>query len=66
MAAERAALRADLEGLLRERGTLDSLKRVVAAAVKTQQHGAAAGSSRDAAAGARLQPDQRSPLRRRP
>ena len=65
VAAERAALRADLERLLRERGTLDSLKRVVAAAVKTQQHGAAAGSSRDAA-GVRLQPDQRSPLRRRP
>jgi hypothetical protein len=37
VAAERAALRADLERLLRERCTLDSLKRVVAAAVKTQQ-----------------------------
>lgn len=37
VAAERAALRADLEKLLRERGTLDSLKRVVSAAVKAQQ-----------------------------
>jgi hypothetical protein len=36
VAAERAALRSDLEKLLRERGTLDSLKRVVAAAMKTQ------------------------------
>jgi hypothetical protein len=36
VAAERAALRFDLEKLLRERGTLDSLKRVVAAAIKTQ------------------------------
>lgn len=42
--AERAALRADLERLLRERGTLDSLKRVVAAAVKTQQVGKAVSS----------------------
>jgi hypothetical protein len=36
VAAERAALRSDLDKLLRERGTLDSLKRVVAAAMKTQ------------------------------
>jgi hypothetical protein len=44
VAAERAALRADLERLLRERGTLDSLKRVVVAAVKTQQVGKAVSS----------------------
>jgi hypothetical protein len=37
VAAERAALRRDLEQLLKERGTLDSLKRVVASALKTQQ-----------------------------
>lgn len=37
VAAERAALRADLERLLKERGTLDSLRRVVAAAMKAQQ-----------------------------
>lgn len=41
VAAERAALRADLEKLLRERGTLDSLKRVVSAALKAQQVGPA-------------------------
>lgn len=44
VAAERAALRSDLERLLRERGTLDSLKRVVAAAMKTQVGKGPAGS----------------------
>jgi len=39
VAAERAALRRDLEKLLRERGTLESLRQVVASAMKSQQVG---------------------------
>lgn len=66
VAAERAALRRDLEKLLRERGTLESLRQVVASAMKSQQGqttGGAGGNvvANEPPAADVLQPDQRSP-----
>lgn len=46
---ERAALRRDLERILRERGTLESMRRLVATAVAAASAAAAAGATGPAA-----------------
>jgi hypothetical protein len=69
VAAERLALRADLERLLRERGTLDSLRRVVAAAMESgdvaqrpdQRSDAAVAAAAAGAAASRRPPPHNKP-----